>query len=82
MSRNRLDERIRAARAASTHFTRAAAALTELPVTPAAVAFALLEGSMGLIKVAECDGDERRGESMAVASLRRHMQLAETEPSR
>lgn len=70
MRYNPIERRRRAAQRASHHFTRAAAALTESPINAGAVAFALLEASMGLVSLAECDDDACTGQAKAIAHIR------------
>lgn len=55
---NKIQQRRHAANLARDAFTRAAAALTE-PLTADVVAFALLEASIGMLRLAEADDDEQ-----------------------
>lgn len=66
-------QRRRAADLARDAFLRAAAALTE-PVSAGVVAFALLEASIGLLRLAECDDDEQSGRARVENRLRAELQ--------
>lgn len=74
-------QRRRAGDLARDAFLRAAAALTE-PITAGVVAFALLEASIGLLRLAECDDDEQSGRARVEDRLRAELQRkAQTVPA-
>lgn len=66
---NPFAQRRRAADLARDAFLRAAAALTE-PVSAGVVAFALLEASVGLLRLAECDDDQQSGRARVERRIR------------
>lgn len=71
---SRFTRRRRAAELARDAFLRAAAALTE-PVTAGVVAFALLEASVGLLRLAECDDEEQSGRARVEQRIRDELRL-------
>lgn len=77
---NKFAQRRRAADLARDAFLRASAALTE-PVTAGVVAFALLEASIGLLRLAECDDEEQSGRARVENRIRAEFKLRSSEPN-